>query len=126
MKKLLETMFNHERYQSIAVILIAALLVWTYGCPSHVDSLTVPGKSVTRPELQIELDTIVAMAAARSADLDKQDSIKQLIFQQAMLTAQGGQINLMGVIAAAAATLGIGATVDNVRKRKELKDVKNT
>lgn len=126
MKKFLETMFNHERYQSIAVIVIILLLVWTYGCPSHVQSLTVPGKTITRPELQVELDTIVAMAAGRVQDLDKQDSIKQLIFQQAMLTAQGGQINLMGVIATAAATLGIGATVDNVRKRKEIKDLVKT
>lgn len=126
MKNFLLTMFNHERYQSIAIIVILSLLVWTYGCPSHVDSLLTPGKSVTRPELQVELDTMVAMAANRVQDLDEQDSIKELIFTQAMLTAQGGQINLMGVIAAAAATLGIGATVDNVRKRKVIKDLNNS
>jgi len=124
MKKLLETLFNHERYQTIAIVLIIALLLWTFGCPSHVNSLLVPGRSVTRGELQIELDTLTAMAAARVQDLDRQDAIKELLYQQAMLTAQGGQFNLLGVIAAAAATLGIGATVDNVRKRKEIKDLK--
>lgn len=126
MKKLLDTLFNHERYQTIAIILISALLIWTYGCPSQVESLFVPGKHVTRSGLQIEMDTLLATAAARVQDLDQQDAIKRILYQQALLTAAGSQVNILGLVTSIAAVLGIGATVDNVRKRKELKDIKNT
>ena len=124
MKKLLETLLNHERYQSIAVVLIMALLIWTYGCPSRVKSLNRPGTRVTRAELQIEIDTLLATAEAHLVDLDRQVNVKRLIYDNLLLTAQSGQFNLLGLVAAAFTTLGIGATVDNVRKRKELKDLK--
>lgn len=126
MKKLLETLFNHERYQSIAVVLITALLIWTYGCPSRVKSLNRPGQRVTRTELMIEIDTLLATAEAHLVDLNRQDNIKRLIFDNLLLTAASGQFNLLGLVAAAGTVLGVGATVDNVRKRKEIKDLKNT
>lgn len=126
MKNFLKTIFNHERYQSIAVILIAALLIWTYGCPSKVDSLRSPGNRLTRTEFEIEVTSLLATAEVRLLDLDRQDNIKRLIYNNLLLTAQSGQFNLIGLVAAAATTLGIGATVDNVRKRRELKDLKNT
>lgn len=126
MKKLLSTLFNHERYQSIAVIVIILLLIWSYGCPSRVKSLNTPGKQVTRAELQIEIDTLLATAEAHLVDLNRQDSIKRLIYENLLLTAQSGQFNLIGLVAGAAGVLGIGATVDNVRKRREIKDLKNT
>lgn len=126
MKKLLDTLLNHERYQTIAIFLIVALLIWTYGCPSKVDSLRSPGKRVTRAEFEIETKGLLSTAEVRLIDLDRQDNIKRLIFENLLLTAQSGQFNLVGLVAGVATILGIGATVDNVRKRKELKDIKNT
>lgn len=126
MKKLLETLFNHERYQSIAILLIIALLVWTYGCPSKVESLRSPGKRLTRAEFEIEVTSLLSTAEVRLLDLDRQDNVKRLIFDNLLLTAQSGQFNLIGLAAAAFTTLGIGATVDNVRKRREIKDLKTT
>lgn len=126
MKKLLNTMLNHERYQTIAVILIIILLIWAYGCPSKVESLHSPGKRVTRAEFEIETKGLLSTAEVRLIDLDRQDNIKRLIFENLLLTAQSGQFNLVGLVAGVATLLGIGATVDNVRKRKELKDIKNT
>jgi len=126
MKKLLDTFLNHERYQTIAIILIIILLIWSYGCPSKVQSLRSPGQRVTRSEFEIEVTSLLSTAEVRLLDLDRQDNIKRLIFDNLLLTAQSGQFNLVGLVAGVATILGIGATVDNVRKRKELKDIKNT
>ena len=126
MKKLLDTLLNHERYQVIAVILILALLIWTYGCPSKVKSLRSPGKRVTRAEFEIEVESLLSTAEVRLLDLDQQDNIKRLMFDNLLLTAQSGQFNLIGLVTGIATILGIGATVDNVRKRREIKDLKNS
>lgn len=121
MKKLLLTLFNHERYQSIATIVALGLLIWFFGCESKVESVITPNKKVTRGELRIELDGIVDLIGLRATDLDKQDELKQLLLKNALLIAQGGTVNPVGVITTVAAVLGVGAAVDNVRKRKEIK-----
>ena len=121
MKKLLSTLFNHERYETIAVILICCFLVWIYGCESKTRSLADPLTRVTRSELQLELDQIVAAAKLRFQDLRRQDQIRQTIANAALLWAKTGAINPIGVGTSMLAIFGIGATVDNVRKRKELK-----
>lgn len=126
MKKLLSTLLNHERYQSIAIVLITALLIWTYGCPSKVDSLRSPGNRLTRTEFEIEVTSLLATAEVRLLDLDRQDNIKRLIFDNLLLTAQSGQFNPVGLGMGIATILGIGATVDNVRKRKEIKNLVKT
>jgi len=76
---------------------------------------------VTRDELHDELSFIIAQAETRFKSLDRQDELKQLITDQALLFAQGGAINPIGLLTANAALLGIGATVDNVRRRKKEK-----
>ncbi len=126
MKDFLKTLLNHERYQSVAVVIAAALLVWFYGCESSVESIITPNKKVTRAELRIELDGIVELVSLRRSDLDKQDLIKDALLKNALLIAQGGTINPVGAVTAVAAVLGIGAAADNVRKRKEIKKLNGT
>lgn len=121
MKKLLNTLFNHERYQSVSVIVVGSLLIWFYGCESSVESIVTPEKKVTRAELRIEIESLIAMTDLRRIDLDKQDEIKSLLLKNALLIASGGAVNPVGVVTALAAVLGIGAAADNVRKRKEIK-----
>lgn len=124
MKKL-KNLLNHERYQAIAIAVILALLVWFYGCESKVASLSDPAKQVTRAELKIELDTILASAEHRYSQLDKQDALRQAIVEHALIVGQTGALNPYGLIALVAGALGVGATVDNVRKRAEIKNLKN-
>lgn len=121
MKKLIETLFNHERYQTISVIIVAGLLLWFYGCESTTRSLLDPSAKVNRAELQIELDIIVARAEVGIADIEQQDRLKDMLLQQAIVAGQAGTVNPLALATSLAAVLGIGAGADNVRKRIEIK-----
>jgi hypothetical protein len=121
MKKLISTFFNHERYQTISFIVTFILLIWFYGCEPECPSPTDPEKQITRAELQIEIDTFIARSENSFADLAKQEELRNLLFQQALLAGQTGIINPFALFTSIGAILGIGATVDNVRKRKTLK-----
>lgn len=120
----LKTLLNHERYQSVAIIIICGFLLWFYGCDSKCDSLTRPNTQVTRSGLAHEIQSLQRLTELRYADLDRQDAFRTTVVEQALLVGATGQFNLYGVMAALAATIGIGATVDNVRKRVELKKLK--
>jgi len=121
MKNFLLLLFNHERYQSISVIICIVLLVVCYGCESKVASLVYPGELITRDELGIEIDTLVATAELRYAKLDKQDELKEALYQIGSLTAQTGSFNPQGLVTTLFSILGVGALTDNVRKRLVIK-----
>lgn len=121
MQKLLDTLFNHERWQTISIIIAMVLLGWFYGCESTCTSLLDPKLKVNRTGLQMELDIIVARAEAGIADIEKQDRLKDMILQQAIAAGQAGTINPLALVTSIAAILGVGAGADNVRKRIEIK-----
>ncbi len=93
--------------KAIALILLTAFLFWGHACQPTVKSLVHPGQTVTRPELQIELDTIIATAEFRMADLDRQDAFRDIIFKNAMLMIEGGSLNPIGIITLLAGLYGI-------------------
>lgn len=111
--------------KTIALIVLTAILFWGYGCPPTVQSLTTPKKMITRPELQIELDTIIATAQYKLADLDKQEQFRDLIFKNALLMIEGGAINPLGVITMLAGLYGITRGAKDV-KDKVKKKINNT
>ncbi|MBA7670359.1 hypothetical protein ES703_78504 [subsurface metagenome] len=121
----LKNLLNHERYQSIAVLLIIGFLLWFYGCDSKCNSLTRPNTQVTRSELTLEIQSLQGLADLRYADLDRQDAFRTAVIEQALIVGQTGTFNPYGVIAMLAGTIGIGATIDNVRKRTEIKKLSN-
>jgi len=123
-KDTLKTLFNHERYQSISACVIIVFLVWIYGCESTVRSIQNPLDKVTRTELQTEINYFLDTAKGRMTELDRKDELKRILTEQAMLASETGTVNPMGVVATLIGAFGIGATVDNVRKRKEIKDIK--
>jgi hypothetical protein len=114
-------LFNHERYQSISVIICIVLLAVCYGCQSKIESLVSPGKQITREELDIELTALIATAEVRYNRLDQQDELKQALYQIGSLTAQTGSFNPQGLVTTLFSILGVGAITDNVRKRLEIK-----
>lgn len=120
MKKLI-TIVRGEAAQCIGILFCLAIIFWLYGCPSKTMSLSGSGQLVTRAEIQMELDTFIKLAEIRYVDLDRQDAFKQAVVNAAVLTTQTGTINPMGVIAILLGGLGVTATVDNVRKRAEIK-----
>jgi len=106
--------------KSIAIAILMTLLLWAWGCPPRVESLFVPQKQVTRPELQIELDTITATAMYRLAELDKQDAMRDVIFKNALMIVETGSINPIGIMTLLAGLYGI------TRGTKDIKDrIKN-
>lgn len=107
--------------KTVALILLTAFLLWGWGCPSRVPSLLERGKNITRPELQIELDTLIATAEFRMTSLDQQDQFRDLIFQNALLLVQGGQLNPVGIVTMLltiyGATRGASDIIKKVKKK---------
>lgn len=93
--------------KTIAIIALTAFLFWGFSCPARVPSLTSPDKLITRPELQVELDTIIATAEFRLADLDRQEQFRDIIFKNALLMVEGGTLNPLGIITMFAGLYGI-------------------
>lgn len=102
--------------KTIALIILTALLFWGYGCPSKTTSLITPGKKITRPELQIEFNTIIATGKMRLADLDQKDQFRDIIFENAVLMVKEGGVNPTGII-----TLLLGL-YGAARGAKDIKD----
>jgi len=117
----------------VALLIIAGLLAWTFGCESKVSSLIEPSKMVTREELNIEisreqqrleseLSVLTKQAELKQQQLDRQDAIKQKLFEFAAVTAEAGTVNPAGVLALLGSILGFGAIIDNRIKDKVIKN----
>jgi len=108
------------------VISIAASLFlgfWAYGCQSETKSLIEPTKKVTRPELLDEIDSLIQKFDTAISELDRQDKFRNMILQQSMQIAESGTVNPVGVVTSILALLGAGAGADNIRLRKQRKNV---
>jgi len=103
--------------KTIAIVLLTVFLFWGYGCPSRVPSLMYPAKQITRPELQIELDSIIATAEYRLAALDSQDRFKDIIFKNAMLMVETGTMNPAGIITLLLSLYGVTRGVKDVKDK---------
>ena len=99
---------NANHWYIIALLIIAGLFFWTYGCESKVTSLMYPDKQVNRGELQVEIEYVAGIAKTRVMDLDKKDAIKQALFDALTVVSQGGQVNAMGLLNLAATIAAIG------------------
>jgi len=127
-KKLLETLtilFNYEKFETWSVIFVIGLIVWTYGCESKCKSIQDPATMITRHELKNEVENFLNQVETREKDLNRQDEIKKLVLEKTMLIAQTGTISPVGIISTLGLIVGFGATVDNVRKRREIKKLTN-
>lgn len=117
----MKNIFNHERYKVIGGALCILIVFYFYGCESKVQSLIHVGEKVNRAELQLELNNLIANAGLRVQNLDRQDQFKRALFDQAVLLAQGGTLNPVGLGLTLTSILGIGAVTDDLRTRKRVK-----
>lgn len=107
----------------ITFVLMAGLIVLQVtitGCPPKTRSLLFEDQLVTGPELQIELDTIIAKAELRFTDLDKQQQLRDIITKNALVMIEGGAINPTGLITGALAVIGLATA-----GKKTVQAVKN-
>lgn len=127
---------RHNSGIVIGSTIAIAILGWVYGCQSQVTSIVNPTVLVTRGEFELEVDTFlaqqklkvdmfIAQAELKVTDLDKQDLIKDTIFNTAINFMQGGNVNPAAVAIVIGNILGIGAIVDNVRKRTLIETMKS-
>lgn len=100
------------------------ILIYAYSCQSTVISLVDPKSRITREGLVAEVDSILAQAELRFADLDRQDLVRDTIFNSVLDLAQGKSANPIGVILSLAGILGIGAVGDNIKKRTYINTLK--
>jgi len=116
---------RHNQGMFVSAILSIAVVAWTYGCESQVTSIVYAPNRVTRGELQIEVETFMAQAKLKFENLDKQDQIKSTIFNTVLEFAQGGKVNPAAVAIVIGNILGLGAILDNVKKRTLIATLKN-
>jgi len=120
MKKLMSWL-NSQHWYVFAILFVAALFFWTYGCVSTTESLIHEGKKVNRSELQNELTYLIGLAKSRDEDLDRQDAVKQALLDSANVISQTGSINPSGLLNIAATIGAISFGLNRQQKIKELR-----
>jgi len=115
---------RHNSGVVIGFSLLPFVLIYAYSCQSQVVSLVNTNRRITRPELIAEVDYFLAQAEARFEDLDRQDLVKGTIFNSLLELTQGGTVNPAGVALVIGNLLGLGAVLDNVRKRTHINTLK--
>ncbi len=97
------------------------LIIYAYGCEPKTQSLLTKGERVNREELNLELDVVVARHQMGIHDLKQQEAIRNYVFQQTLNIASGNPVSTVGVVTGLLAILGVGATADDVRLRRQRK-----
>jgi len=118
------TYIRHNSGIVIGSAMIPFVLFYAISCQSVVVSGLQPGKKVNREELVAEVDFFLAQAEAKFNDLDRQDLVRDTIFNSVLDLAQGGAVNPAGLMLVIGNVLGLGAVIDNVRKRTHINTLK--
>jgi len=109
---------NENHWYVILVVVSMALCFYFYGCQSTVPSLLDPVKRVNRDELQAEAVWLATQIDIRSADLDRQDEIRQQLLDAATLIGSEGGINPSGIVSLVATIGAVSFGLDRNRKFK--------
>jgi len=100
----------------ITGLVTVSVLIFIYACEPKTQSLKREGVFVNRQELQLELKQLAGLAQIRMADLDKQEQLRAVILQNALILVQGQPFNPVGMITGIAALYGLGQAGCNVTK----------
>lgn len=92
---------------------IVGVLIFLYACESRVRSLDGSKKRVTRSELVTEFNAYIDKYDIRFASLDRQDKVRQLVINNAMLFVQGNTLNPVGILTAILGIYGVQQAAKN-------------
>lgn len=106
---------NHLPFLTTLLVTIG-VLIFVVACEPKVQSLYRKDIQVNRQELQLELDQMLGLAQLRMADLEKQEQLRAVILQNALILVQGQPFNPVGLITGIAALYGITTGASNVGK----------
>lgn len=113
----------------ITVLVTVSILFFIYACEPKVQSLWRPDIKVNRQGLQLELDQMIGLAQLRMADLDKQEQLRAVILQNALILVQGQPFNPVGLILGIASIYGITSGIRSgtqvVKKKYTIRKVNN-
>lgn len=90
------------------------LIFYGQGCESRVPSLLDPSRKVTRSVLDLELRQLVDLAALRKISLDRQDRLKRLVAENAIILLEGSPANPLGILTGIFGLYGLGKVTKNV------------
>lgn len=90
-----------------------ATLFYMYACESQVRSLNNSKRLVNRAELGAELNHIIDTADIRFASLDRQDKLRAIILNNALVVVQGQTFNPVGIITALLGVYGVQQAAKN-------------
>ena len=114
-------LLKENKWTIVIMVGFIILQVFITGCPPRVMSLLDETRQITGPELQIELDMIIAQAELRFLDLNKQQQLRDIVTKNALVMIEGGTINPTGLITGALAVIGLMTagkkTVQAVKKK---------
>lgn len=100
----------------ITLLVTIGISFYLFACEPKTSSLRQEGKMVNRQELQLELDQFIGLAQLRMVDLDKQEQLRAIILQNALILVQGQPFNPVGLITAVAAIYGVTQGGKNITK----------
>jgi len=100
----------------ITILATVGIIFYLYACESKVKSLDGTNHLIDRQELQLQLNHFIDTAQLRFASLDRQDKIRAIILQNALVLIQGQPFNPIGIITAAAAVYGVSQGGQNITK----------
>jgi len=108
----------------ITGLVTIGVLLYCYGCEPKVPSLNNTHELVNRQELQLELNHIISMAQLRMVDLEKQEQLRTIILQNALVLVEGQPFNPVGIVSAVAAIYGIASGSQNITRVVKNKTLK--
>jgi len=107
------TWLKKNKKTVIAYTVTIGVLIYLYACESQVRSLDGSRRLVTRVELQAELNTYLDKIDIRFASLDRQDKLREIILNNAMIVVQGQPFNPAGLITAVLTLYGVTQAAKN-------------
>ncbi len=106
----------------IAGVISIVFLFYIFSCEPTTRSMLDPTRKVTRLELTSEAELLMAKFQVKVNELDRQSDLRNFILQQTLVVAQSGTINPIGIVTGLLAIMGIGATADDIRLRRQRKN----
>jgi len=97
---------KNKRMITVYVVVIG-MMIYLYACESRVRSLDGSRRLVSRIELEAELNAYLDKVDIRFASLDRQDKLRAVILNNAMIVMQGQPFNPMGLVTGVLALYGV-------------------
>lgn len=102
-----------NRRSLIVYVITIGTLIFIYACEPRVRSLNESQRFVNRAELEAEFNAYIDKYDLRFASLDRQDKIRAIILNNAMIVVQGQPFNPIGLLTAMLSVYGITQAAKN-------------